>query len=137
MHITIETAGTTFEPVACDLMSISPKLSDSAPRPSESESLIERHESRRINLSVLKQLMASYPYQLKFVVESPGDVAEIESLLAMLGDVDPADVLLMPEGTDGETLRQRAQWLVESCKERGFRYCSRLHIELFGHRRGV
>ncbi len=31
MHITIETAGTVDAPVACDLMSISPKLSNSVP----------------------------------------------------------------------------------------------------------
>ena len=32
-HITIETAGTLYLPVACDLMSISPKLSNSTPPP--------------------------------------------------------------------------------------------------------
>src|SRR5262249_44631393 len=31
LHITIETAGTVFRPVACDLMSISPKLANSTP----------------------------------------------------------------------------------------------------------
>ena len=31
LHVTIETAGTVFAPVACDLMSISPKLSNSTP----------------------------------------------------------------------------------------------------------
>ena len=31
LHITVETAGTVFQPVACDLMSISPKLSGSTP----------------------------------------------------------------------------------------------------------
>src|SRR5580658_9309175 len=31
MHVTIETAGTVFAPVECDLMSISPKLSNSMP----------------------------------------------------------------------------------------------------------
>src|SRR5215216_1005426 len=32
-HITIETAGTLYLPAACDLMSISPKLSASGPNP--------------------------------------------------------------------------------------------------------
>ena len=31
LHITIETAGTVFKPVACHLMSISPKLANSTP----------------------------------------------------------------------------------------------------------
>src|ERR1700749_4862084 len=35
LHITVETAGTVYEPVECDLMSISPKLSNSTPRERE------------------------------------------------------------------------------------------------------
>jgi len=31
LHITIETAGTVYQPVICDLMSISPKLANSTP----------------------------------------------------------------------------------------------------------
>ncbi len=31
LHITIETAGTVYQPVTCDLMSISPKLANSTP----------------------------------------------------------------------------------------------------------
>ncbi len=31
MHITIETAGTRYQPVECDLMAVSPKLSNSTP----------------------------------------------------------------------------------------------------------
>src|SRR4051795_4605464 len=31
LHITIETAGTVYHPVACDLMSVSPKLKTSTP----------------------------------------------------------------------------------------------------------
>ena len=31
MHVTIETAGTRYLPVECDLMSVSPKLANSTP----------------------------------------------------------------------------------------------------------
>jgi 7-carboxy-7-deazaguanine synthase len=43
----------------------------------------------------------------------------------------------MPEGIDSETLASRASWLAEICKREGFRFCARLHIELFGHTRGT
>ena len=31
----------------------------------------------------------------------------------------------------------RVAWVVETCVARGWRYCHRVHIELFGNRRGV
>jgi 7-carboxy-7-deazaguanine synthase len=136
-HITIETAGTVFKPVACDLMSISPKLAGSTPRDPGQAAAAERHEEARINVDVLKRLIGGYPYQLKFVVERREDLVEIERLLERVPVSDRADVLLMPEGTTGSVLLERAQWLIEVCKESGFRYCPRLHIDLYGHRRGV
>ena len=45
--------------------------------------------------------------------------------------------MLMPEGTNIETLYERAAWIVEVCKRERFRYCPRLHIDLWGNRRGV
>jgi len=128
LHITIETAGTVFQPVACDLMSISPKLSNSTP----DGPWAAQHERLRINRSVLEQLMKRYDYQLKFVVQRPEDMVEIRAFAA-----DPARVILMPEGTDPETLRQRGEWLAEICKEEGYRFSPRLHVELWGNRRGV
>lgn len=137
LHVTVETAGTVFRPVACDLMGISPKLSNSTPRPRQSDPRTTHHESRRIDVDCLLKLMDRYDYQLKFVVTSRDDLGEIRRLLDQLGGPDPSDVLLMPEGTDRETLAERGAWLVDLCKETGFRYCPRMHIELFGHRRGV
>jgi 7-carboxy-7-deazaguanine synthase len=43
----------------------------------------------------------------------------------------------MPEGTDAATLSERGLWLVEICKERGYRFSPRLHVMLWGNRRGV
>ena len=44
---------------------------------------------------------------------------------------------LMPEGVTVEALRSRAGWLGELCKARGYRYAPRLHIELYGNKRGT
>ncbi|HYW43980.1 MAG TPA: 7-carboxy-7-deazaguanine synthase QueE [Bryobacteraceae bacterium] len=132
LHITIETAGTVFQPVACDLMSISPKLANSAPEgPWRAQ-----HERLRIQPEVLRQLMERYDYQLKFVIEKPQDLEEVRALVEALG-AGRNRVILMPEGTDREALRGRAAWLAEICKEEGFRFSPRLHVELWGNRRGT
>lgn len=139
-HITIETAG-TMPPggIACDLASISPKLANSTPSPgSISESWIQRHESTRLQIPVLQEWISNYPFQLKFVVSGPEDLEEIRELLDALDPaMDHSKILLMPEGTDVETLRSRQQWLVQVCLENGFRYCDRLHISLFGNTKGT
>ena len=80
LHITIETAGTVFEPVTCDLMSISPKLSNSTPE----GSWAQQHERLRIQPEVLRRLMDAYEYQLKFVVAKPEDLDEIRAILLQL-----------------------------------------------------
>jgi 7-carboxy-7-deazaguanine synthase len=128
----METAGTVFKPVACDLMSISPKLSNSTP----AGNWAAQHERLRINLEVLGQLMARYDYQLKFVMAAPGDIEELHLLLDALKP-EPGRVILMPEGVDRDVLRERGIWLAEICKSEGYRFSPRLHVDLYGHRRGV
>jgi 7-carboxy-7-deazaguanine synthase len=133
MHITVETAGTVFQPVACDLMSISPKLSNSTP---SDPGWSARHERLRIQIDVLTELMARYVYQLKFVMAKEEDLEEVRDLVDKL-KADRQRVVLMPEGTDREVLRERGLWLAEVCKEEGFRFSPRLHVELWGNERGV
>jgi len=135
MHITIETAGTLFRDVCCDLMSISPKLRNSSPRGAGAWE--GRHEARRINTESLQALIDRYvERQFKFVVTSRDDLREIDDLLARLRGWSDADVMLMPEGVEPPTPQQR-QVVAAMCLDRGWRYCARLHIELFGHTRGT
>jgi 7-carboxy-7-deazaguanine synthase len=133
LHITIETAGTVFQPVACDLMSISPKLSNSTPADPR---WAAQHDRLRIQREVLAQLLARYSYQLKFVIQAAEDLEEVRALLRDL-DAGPDHVILMPEGIEHEVLRQRGVWLAEICKAEGFRFSPRLHVDLYGNRRGV
>ena len=137
-HITIETAG-TIPPngIPCDLASISPKLSNSTPPSSRDPAWAKRHESTRLQPEVISEWIRKYPFQLKFVVSTENDLAEIKSLLSLLPSVPSDKILLMPEGIDSKTLASRSPWLVEICKREGFRFCPRLHIELFGHTRGT
>jgi 7-carboxy-7-deazaguanine synthase len=136
-HITVETAATVFRPIACDLASLSPKLSNSTPHQREGGRWAERHDRLRLRYAVIRAFMVHCDYQLKFVIDQPGDVAEVEDILARLPDVDRMKVLLMPQGVTREELDGRAGWLVEVCKQHGCRYCPRLHIELYGNRRGT
>ncbi len=135
-HITIETAGTVAPAVACDLMSISPKLSNSVPWEREGGRFAAQHERLRYQPLVLRSLMARYEYQLKFVVMSPGDLDEIRTLLKETGGL-ASRTMLMPEGVLVDTLRERAKWMTEVCKSEGFRFSPRLHIDLFGNTRGT
>lgn len=139
-HLTIETAATIPpEGIACDLASLSPKLANSTPLPGEiAPGWIEKHDTLRLQPEVIRAWIDAYPYQLKFVVASASDLGEIEDLLRRIDrDIPPHKVLLMPEGVTAEAIRGRDESLVDVCKERGYRYCNRLHVEIFGNKRGT
>lgn len=139
-HITIETAGTIAPAgVECDLASISPKLAHSTPEEAKAgEAWVEKHERLRLQPEVLRAWCSAYEFQLKFVIASEADVAEIEAVVDSIGvPVPPEKILLMPEGITQEALKARQSWLVEVCKRTGWRYSPRLHIDLFGNQRGT
>jgi 7-carboxy-7-deazaguanine synthase len=140
IHITIETAGTVPPGgIACDLASISPKLANSTPKPGEIvEGWRERHEALRSSPDVLREWVDRYPYQLKFVLESAEDIGEIDTVLRAINrEIPPHKVLLMPQGTEPAALGRQEHALVDLCKARGFRFCPRLQIGLFGNTRGT
>ncbi|MEM7558125.1 MAG: 7-carboxy-7-deazaguanine synthase QueE [Planctomycetota bacterium] len=141
IHITIETAGTVYQPVQCDLMSISPKLSGSAPRDA-SPKWQEAHERRREQLDVVARLIHEYPYQLKFVVDTQADADEVLDYLLRLESklgqaLDRERLLIMPQGTTTPELEQHAEWLIPWCKQQDLRFCPRSHITWFGNQRGT
>jgi 7-carboxy-7-deazaguanine synthase len=137
-HVTVETAGTVYKAIELDLASLSPKLANSTPWDREGGKFAAAHEKNRINIPVIQRFIDDSPdFQFKFVVRSEEDLSEIDQLLKQLQNWRPADVQLMPEGIDAQTLRSRADWIGEICKARGFRYCPRLHVELYGNKRGT
>ena len=137
-HITIETAASIPpQGIACDLASLSPKLSNSTPPAERDPAWAKKHEETRLHPDVIAEWIKNYEFQLKFVVSSEKDLKEIKDLFLHLPPVPLDRILLMPEGTDTKTLASRTPWLVEICKREGFRFCPRLQIELFGHTRGT
>ncbi len=136
LHVTIETAGTLHQTLACDLMSVSPKLANSDPGPAHPAALREEHRARRAGHGALRRLLAEYRSQLKFVIGAPSDLEEVETLLAEIGPQAGTDVFLMPLGTRADELAERGRWLAELCTGRGYRFTPRLHIEIWGDVRG-
>jgi 7-carboxy-7-deazaguanine synthase len=135
-HITIETSGTLYRPVACHLMSISPKLSNSTPSVEHDPHWTRRHTVRRRAPDVIRRLTAEYDYQMKFVVDRPEDCREVEAYLAEFPEIDGHRVMLMPQGTDADRLAAKAVWLEPYCNLRGFQFCPRRQVEWFGAERG-
>jgi 7-carboxy-7-deazaguanine synthase len=132
--VTIETAGTVYRPAHADLMSISPKRPNSAPRGDHWE---HRHERLRDNRDVLALLMREYKYQLKYVIDRREDLVDVEEHLRQLPQVDSERVFLMPQATEANDLHRKMEWLEVAARERGYRVSPRLHIELFGNVRGT
>lgn len=136
-HVTLETAAVAFKPLAIDLASLSPKLASSTPHRREGGRYALRHDEQRLRPDAIRAFLEHAPCQLKFVVDRPADIDEVLALLDLLPPIDPASVLLMPQGITREELAERGAWVAELCKAHGFRYCPRLHIELYGNRRGT
>ena len=144
--ITIETEGSEFVQTVGDLISLSPKLSNSTPRPGTWMPFANRevtendklsHEKWRKNYDAMRQLIYSHPdYQLKPVISNLSELSEVKELQKIL-DIPNEKVWLMPEGLEEEQLKKRRVWLMELCTELGYNYAERLHIIAYGDKRGV
>lgn len=136
-YVTVETNGTIYRQTMAQFYSISPKLSSSTFKGSKNYA---KHEKARSQLDQLAQFV-KHPHQLKFVVNTPEDLAEIENILAGLktlnGSYDERNVYLMPQGTSVEQFDAKADWIVQECKKRDWNFTDRLHVRLWGHKRGV
>jgi len=134
-HITIETAGVAFiRDLACDLMSISPKLSNSTPNDPE---LAAIHEDSRLDIAVLRELIGSYKYQIKFVVDLQDDLQEIQRTIEKIGNVDREKVMLMPQAATRDELLAKSPMVAKMCKCTGFVFSQRLQVLLWNNKRGM
>jgi organic radical activating enzyme len=122
-RIEVETAGTIAprpELVSLvDRFNVSPKLANSG-NPS----------SQRVRPEALAAFMATGAAVFKFVV---ADVAELDEVAAF--GVEP--VWVMPEGTSAAVLHERLSALADAVIDRGWNLTTRLHVEIWGDKRGV
>jgi 7-carboxy-7-deazaguanine synthase len=127
--VEVETNGTIVpEPAALSRVNqwnVSPKLANAGDP-----------EAFRIRPEALAALRDSGRAYLKLVVNSDQDFAEADALVKRL--VWPSDrVCLMPQAIDREQLRARSFAVAEAARVRGYRFSSRLHLELWGGQRGT
>jgi 7-carboxy-7-deazaguanine synthase len=143
LHLTIETSGAVARPgLACDLMSISPKLAHSTPK-RRGENLIDRHNRLRCNPELLRVLVStSVDWQVKAVVRPAhlgADLAELSELLAAanITSADHHRVFLTPEGVDAAALDEGLRSIAPACIANGYRLGHRLHLSLYGNTKGT
>lgn len=127
--VEVETNGTIVaEPPALSRVNqwnVSPKLGNAGDP-----------EHFRIKPEVLRSLRDTGRAFLKLVVRDDADFVEADALVTQLGW--PAErVLFMPEASDRESLRARSFGVAEAARQRSYRFSSRLHLELWGGRRGT
>jgi len=170
LHITLETNGTLCDAEVVkyvDLISISPKLSNSTPWKENLRNTGEtyyepkaiRHEATRKNIKAIQKLVdscyhkrtplgfktADYKnrrvdkdFQLKFVVAEDLDVVEITNeYLSNLSGVNSDDIVLMPLGSNRESLNQNTIFAMSEAVKQGWRYTPRLHVDMFNDKRSV
>lgn len=127
-RIEVETNGTVSPGELGELVdqfNVSPKLAHSG-----NQGLI------RIDPPVLREFAANARANFKFVVQDDADLAEVEDLRRQFA-IPPERIVLMPEGRTAAELSARSPWLAETCMQRGYRFSSRLHILIWGDKRGV
>jgi 7-cyano-7-deazaguanosine (preQ0) biosynthesis protein QueE len=72
----------------------------------------------------------------KFVICNKSDVEEVK-VFCRKYKIPKEKVWLMPEGSKREIAIKRSIWLIELCKKEGYNFSPRLHIMLWGNKRGV
>jgi 7-carboxy-7-deazaguanine synthase len=134
-HVTIETAGIAYMPdMLCDLISISPKLSNSTPKDKKHAAA---HENSRLDIAVLQELIDNYKYQLKFVVDSVEDLSEIQQTVEEIGNVDVEKVMLMPQAPTRDELLAKSPMVAKICKSTAFAFGQRLQVLLWNNEKGT
>jgi organic radical activating enzyme len=128
-EIEIETAGVIAADAAvADLVTrwnVSPKLANSG------NDLDRRHRP-----DVLRAFAATGRTAFKFVAVDAADLDEVQAIVDECG-LRADTVWVMPEGTDPATVVERSRALAEPVLARGWNLTSRLHVLLWGDRRGV
>ena len=155
-HVTVETNGTLgiieelngdFNYI--DLYSVSPKLSTSVDYECKflTPEQRDRHAESRIKYDKLAEYYNSKfssksMVQLKFVYSGDASVLEIKQIIERLNgeyhcEIQPKDILLMPEGANKEQLETNSLACAEVCMREGWGFCDRLHIRIWNDKKGV
>lgn len=161
--ISIETNASIYLDTDADLISMSPKLKSSCHQESK---FYEEHHSQRKNLEVIQSFIRQHDFQIKFVVNHLEDMPEIDayyveilkicenlfqdqsfcenlaidhenqnSLLAK--DFLDSRMYLMPQALTVKQLDEKSVFIIEECKKRNWNFADRMHLRVWGPKRGV
>jgi 7-carboxy-7-deazaguanine synthase len=133
-HITIETNATVFVPVQASLISMSPKLSNSTPV--DDKQWKDVHNKERFKPDIMRLFLDKYECQARFVISDIQDIQEVRELAEQV-PIPKETIILMPQGVEISKIEECQKWLVEVCKETGYRYSPRLHLNIWGNKRGT
>jgi len=127
LEIEFETNGTISPELVTHPVhfNVSPKLANS----------YNQSREQRYKPDVLREFL-SRDSIFKYVVSDEADLEEVQDMVADVG-IPAKRVFLMPEGTSSHALSEKTQWLVDVCKRFGYNYTHRLHLVLFGNKRGT
>lgn len=108
-----------------DQWNISPKLSSSL-----------NVGSKAIKANTLKMYGALDTARFKFVIGNDRDLSEAVAVVNNSG-IPRQRVWMMPQGRTSEEIHTHLEALAEFCKQEGFNLTTRLHIDIWGDKKGV
>ncbi len=132
LNVTLETNGTRYYALKGVFVSLSPKLKSSYAATGSNKGV---HTSNNSFMGGLKSWIMTNDYQLKFVVNEPEDITEILDIKTRL-NAPSNKIFLMPQGINKKQFNERKDFILIACLEYGFNYTPRMHIELWGNKRG-
>jgi len=94
--------------------------------------------SKRINTNTLNKIIkVSKESYLKFVVDKKNIQKETLEIDAIVSEILPCEVYLMPLGDTSDIIDQNSLSVIELALEKGYKYSDRLHIRVWNNKRGV
>ncbi len=128
-HFEIETNGTLLPGNSflsrINQLNVSPKLANSG---------VAEHD--RFKPRVLEYLARSGKSDFKFVINSDLDFEETRSIISQ-ANIPPDRVFLMPKASTLDELHLNQGPVAALALQHGFRFSDRLHLRLYGAKRGV
>lgn len=137
-YVTVETNATNRMDLDCDLVSMSPKLSNSVRYTEQDEGIISRYNNKRININAIQHYIRNNNYQIKFVCRGlQSDIDEVKEILKHIGEYDSTKVMIMPLADSREQLYFVQKELIRLCVKNNLRYANRLQLQVWNNEKEV
>ncbi len=133
-YVTVETNATNIIDLDCNLVSMSPKLSNSVPFTKQDEDKLAEYNKQRININAIKHYIQNNNYQIKFVCRGlQSDIDEVKNILKLIGEYDSTKVMIMPLADSREQLYFVQKELIRLCVKNNLRYANRLQLQVWNN----